>query len=86
MKRKKLKKVPKSGTGTRLLSNFSERRLTFKPEIDIRGQRAEEAIPKIQEFIDEAIRRTSHSAGKGHDILKETIRNYLRTEPMVRLC
>jgi DNA mismatch repair protein MutS2 len=85
---KKVEKSAKSGSGTRLLSNFSERRLTFKPEIDIRGQRAEEAIPKIQEFIDEAIMfevaelRILH--GKGHGILKETIRNFLRTEPMVR--
>jgi DNA mismatch repair protein MutS2 len=85
---KKVEKSAKSGSGTRLLSNFSERRLTFKPEIDIRGQRAEEAIPKIQEFIDEAIMfevaelRILH--GKGHGILKETIRNFLRTEPIVR--
>jgi DNA mismatch repair protein MutS2 len=85
---KKVEKSAKSGSSTRLLSNFSERRLTFKPEIDIRGQRAEEAIPKIQEFIDEAIMfevaelRILH--GKGHGILKETIRNFLRTEPMVR--
>jgi DNA mismatch repair protein MutS2 len=75
-------------SNSRLLSNYSERRLSFKPEIDIRGQRAEEAIPKIQEFIDEAIMfevsqlRILH--GKGHGILKETIRNYLRTEPMVK--
>ncbi|WP_372947879.1 endonuclease MutS2 [Mariniphaga sp.] len=85
---KKVEKSSRSGAGTRLLSNYSERRLTFKPEIDIRGQRAEEAIPKIQEFIDEAIMfevaelRILH--GKGHGILKETIRSYLRTEPMVR--
>jgi DNA mismatch repair protein MutS2 len=85
---KNAEKSVRSGTGTRLLSNFSERRLTFKPEIDIRGQRAEEAIPKIQEFIDEAIMfevaelRILH--GKGHGILKETIRNYLRSEPVVK--
>jgi DNA mismatch repair protein MutS2 len=75
-------------SSSRLISNYSERRLGFKPEIDIRGQRAEEAIPNIQEFIDEAIMfevaqlRILH--GKGHGILKETIRNYLRAEPMVR--
>ncbi len=68
--------------------NFSERRMNFKPEIDIRGQRVEEAIAKITEFIDEAIMfeasqlRILH--GKGHGILKETIREYLRAEPMVR--
>ena len=68
--------------------NFSERRMNFKPEIDIRGQRVEEAISKITEFIDEAIMfeagqlRILH--GKGNGILKETIRDYLRAEPMVR--
>ncbi len=71
-----------------LSANFSERRLTFKPEIDIRGQRVEEAIRKIQEFIDEAIMfeaaqlRILH--GKGNGILKQTIRDYLRSEPMVK--
>lgn len=84
---KKVEKTYRQG-GTTLLSNFSERRMNFKSEIDVRGQRAEEALPKIQEFIDEAIMfevaqlRILH--GKGHGILKENIRNYLRTEPMVR--
>lgn len=84
---KKIEKGNSSGR-SRLMSNFSERRLTFKPEIDIRGQRVEEAISKIREFIDEAIMfevsqlRILH--GKGHGILKETIRDYLRAEPMVR--
>ncbi len=83
---KKLEKKPASRS--RLAENFSERRLTFKPEIDIRGQRVEEALSKIREFIDEAIMfevaqlRILH--GKGHGILKETIRDYLRSEPMVR--
>ena len=84
---KKLEKGKSSG-GVRLTENFSQRRLTFKPEIDIRGQRVEEAISNIQEFIDEAIMfevgqlRILH--GKGHGILKTSIREYLRAEPMVR--
>lgn len=83
---KKVEKTYNQG-GSRVLSNYSERRFNFKSEIDIRGQRAEEAIPRIQEFLDEAIMfevaelRILH--GKGHGILKETIRNYLGTEPMV---
>ncbi len=84
------KKIEKGSNSSqsRLMTNFSERRLSFKPEIDIRGQRVEEAISNIQEFIDEAIMfevsqlRILH--GKGHGILKETIRDYLRSEPMVR--
>ncbi len=84
---RKMEKWSNPGT-SRFTENFSERRLNFKAEIDVRGQRAEEAIVKIQEFIDEAIMfevkqlRILH--GKGQGILKETIRNYLRSEPMVR--
>ncbi|WP_167605357.1 endonuclease MutS2 [Maribellus sediminis] len=84
---KKLDKT-RGARATRVTENFSERRLTFKPEIDIRGQRVDEAIAKITEFIDEAIMfevgqlRILH--GKGHGILKQTIRDYLRSEPMVR--
>ena len=84
---KKLEKNTRSGAGVRVLSSFSEERLNFKPEIDLRGQRAEEAISRIQEFIDKAIMfevpqlRILH--GKGHGILRENIRNYLRSEPMV---
>ena len=84
---KKLERGQNKGS-SRLSESFSQRRLSFKPEIDIRGERAEEAIQKIQEFIDEAIMfevsqlRILH--GKGTGILKETIRNYLRSEPMVR--
>ncbi|SHI61727.1 DNA mismatch repair protein MutS2 [Tangfeifania diversioriginum] len=85
---KKLEKGQKQGGSHLAGSNLMERRLSFKPEIDIRGQRADEAIQNIQEFIDEAIMlevsqlRILH--GKGTGILKETIRNYLRSEPMVR--
>ncbi|HSH20690.1 MAG TPA: Smr/MutS family protein, partial [Draconibacterium sp.] len=84
------KKIEKnrSASRSRLVSNLSEKRMSFKSEIDIRGKRAEEAISIIQEFIDEAIMfevgqlRILH--GKGNGILKEIIRNYLQTEPMVR--
>ncbi len=74
-------------TTANIARNIGERRLTFKPEIDIRGQRAEEAISIIQDFIDEAIMlevnqlRILH--GKGSGILKEVIREFLKAEPMV---
>jgi DNA mismatch repair protein MutS2 len=67
--------------------NSIQRRLTFKPEIDIRGRRVEEAITKIQRFIDEAIMfkesRLRILHGKGNGILKDAIREYLRAEPTV---
>ena len=74
-------------TKANINKNLSEKRLSFKPSIDIRGQRAEEAITNIQAFVDEAIMlnvselRILH--GKGSGILKEMIRNYLKSEPVV---
>lgn len=84
---KKLDKTRQSKSSL-INSSLTDKRLTFKSEIDIRGQRVEEAISKIQEFIDEAIMFESGQLrilhGKGHGILKESIRSYLRSEPMVR--
>ncbi len=84
--KKLLKKENK--TFANVTKALSERRLSFKPEIDIRGQRVEEAITTIREFIDEAIMLETSQLkilhGKGNGILKETIRDYLRAEPMVK--
>ncbi len=74
----------------RINQEIGERKLVFKPHIDVRGMRAEEALQKIREFVDEAIMvdvnelRILH--GKGNGILRELIQNYLRTEPAVRNC
>jgi len=98
--RKKLKTVSKNEakreqktynqTKANVNKNLSEKRLNFKPDIDIRGQRAEEAITNIQAFIDEAIMLNVHELrilhGKGTGILKEMIRNYLKSEPAVSSC
>ena len=76
---------PKSTYNT---SSLSERRLNFTPNIDIRGQRLDEAIPTVTRFIDDAIMvgvnevRILH--GKGNGILKEEIRKYLKITPGVR--
>lgn len=68
--------------------NLMEKRLSFKTEIDIRGQRTEDAIPAIQSFIDTAVMLNYHELrilhGKGNGILKEMIRAYLKTDPVVK--
>lgn len=65
----------------------SERRLNFKPSIDVRGQRADEAMESVSRFIDDAIMvgmgEVKILHGKGNGILKEEIRKYLRTVPGV---
>lgn len=84
---KRISNVPVFGK-SRLITNLSESKINFKSEIDIRGKRAEEAISIIQEFIDKAIMFEKNELrilhGKGNGILKEIIRSYLKSEPMVQ--
>ena len=68
--------------------DFGERRLKFKPEIDVRGKRAEEALQVVNDFIDEAIVISMGTVkilhGKGDGILRQLIRQYLETVDVVR--
>jgi DNA mismatch repair protein MutS2 len=63
--------------------DVSRRRLEFKPSIDLRGDRLEQALEKVTRFVDDAIMvgvseiRILH--GKGNGILREEIRKYLKT-------
>ncbi|MEN6618444.1 MAG: Smr/MutS family protein [Rikenellaceae bacterium] len=61
----------------------SERKLNFKPTIDIRGQRLDEAMDSVNHFIDDAlmlgISEVKILHGKGNGILREEIRKYLKT-------
>lgn len=67
--------------------NVSKRRAAFRAEIDIRGKRADEAIQKVTELIDEAVMvgaaevRILH--GKGDGILRQLIREFLHTSNVV---
>lgn len=68
-------------------SSISERRLNFKPSIDVRGERADEALESVSRFVDDAIMvgigEVKILHGKGNGILKEEIRKYLKTVPGV---
>lgn len=78
----------KGRSGVSMTLDYSERRMNFKPEIDLRGERTESALSRIQTLIDEAVmfevRELRILHGKGEGILKEMIRNFLRSEPVVR--
>jgi DNA mismatch repair protein MutS2 len=70
--------------------DIGDRKLFFKPEIDVRGKRAEEALREVTVLLDEAIMigaseiRILH--GKGDGILRQVIREYLRTVDVVASC
>ena len=69
-------------------SEIRERQLRFKPEMDVRGMRADEAVQAVTYFIDDALQfnagrvRILHGTGTG--ALRQYIRQYLATVPGVR--
>ena len=83
-----VKKTKENYTTARINREINDRKLNFKPRIDLRGMRAEEGLQKMQEFIDEAIMVDAHELhilhGKGNGILRELIRAYLKAEPAVK--
>lgn len=67
---------------------LTSRKMNFKPEIDIRGVRAEEAINRVRDLIDSAL-MVQHSNlrilhGKGNGVLREVIRQYLKSNNIVK--
>ena len=67
--------------------NVSSRRVQFRPDIDLRGKRADEAMDLVVDFIDEAIMVAARDLrilhGKGNGILRQLIREYLHTVDLV---
>lgn len=84
------KKAGQQTTRVKVTDAYStyDRKLNFKPNLDVRGQRADEAIQKVQELVDEAVMlnvsevRVLH--GKGNGILRQMIREYLATLPFIK--
>jgi DNA mismatch repair protein MutS2 len=67
-----------------------DRKIHFKTDIDVRGKRGDEAVEQVRSFVDEAIvvgaKELKILHGKGNGILKQMIREYLRTVDVVRSC
>ena len=73
--------------GVQTTDDMREKQLHFKQEIDVRGMRADEALQTVTYFIDDAIQvgcsrvRILHGTGTG--VLRQVIRQYLKTVPGV---
>ncbi len=85
-----LKKQEKTYNQTSALvqERIAKRKLSFKPDIDVRGMRAEEALQYVMDHLDEAVmldvREFRILHGTGHGILRQLIRDYLKTVPLVQ--
>lgn len=71
-------KAKRSNIGSQML----EKRVTFNPDLDVRGKRTEEALNIVDKFINDAIVLGVESVriihGKGEGILRQMIRNQLQ--------
>ena len=69
-------------------SAISERKLNFKPELDVRGERLSDALEKVMRYADDAIMLGMGSVrivhGKGTGVLHEEIQKMLRAMPGVK--
>jgi len=84
-----LKKQDKTYNQTSALvqERISKRKLNFRPDIDVRGMRGDEALQLVIDHVDEAImlevREFRILHGTGHGILRQLIRDYLQTVHLV---
>ncbi len=85
-------KKEESPTGVTFLGRetqtaMREKSLNFQQDIDVRGMRGEEALNAITHFIDDAtqvgVARVRILHGTGTGILRQLIRQYLKTVPSV---
>ena len=66
-------------------ASIRERKLGFSPELDVRGERLQDALDIVTRYIDDAVMLDMSSVriihGKGTGVLREEIQKYLRTIP-----
>ena len=82
-----VKETSRPASVIKIDSSISERKLNFTTELDIRGERVNDAVEKVMHYIDDAIMLNVPSVriihGKGTGALRDEIQKFLRTTPGV---
>ncbi len=82
-----VKAAPRAVSSVRVDSTITQRKLNFHPEIDVRGERVDDAVDKVMRFVDDAIMLDIRSVriihGKGTGVLREELQKFLRATPGV---
>lgn len=67
--------------------NLTSRMADFSPTLDLRGERAEDALTKTMSFVDDAIMlgmpEIKFLHGRGNGVLRQIVRDYLRSQRAV---
>ena len=76
----------KSGGGSTGV-NITDRMAGFSPTLDLRGERAEDALTKTMGFVDDAVMlgmpEIKFVHGRGNGVLRQVVRDYLRAQRAV---
>ena len=85
--RNAVKETSRPTAAAKIDASISERKLNFSTEIDIRGERLNDALDKVTRYVDDAMMLNVSSVriihGKGTGVLRDEIQKYLRTMPGV---
>ena len=82
-----VKEVSKPATTIKIDTSINERKLNFSTELDVRGERLNDAVEKVTRYIDDAVMvgvssvRVIH--GKGTGVLRDELQKLIRTIPGV---
>ena len=82
-----VKEVARPVSSIRVDSSLNERKLNFSTELDVRGERLNDAIEKVTHYIDDAVMLNVSSVriihGKGTGVLRDELQKLIRTMPGV---
>ena len=82
-----VKEVARPVSAIRVDASITERKLNFSTEIDVRGERLNDAIEKVTRYVDDAIMLNISSVriihGKGTGVLRDELQKLIRTMPGV---
>ena len=79
---------PEKQKETRMMATLKDRDSHVKLELDLRGERYEEALARVEKYIDDALLSNYHQVsiihGKGTGALRQGVQQYLKKHPRVK--
>ena len=82
-----VKETARPASTIRVDSAISERKLNFSTEMDVRGERLNDAVEKVTRYVDDAVMLGVSSVriihGKGTGVLRDELQKLIRTIPGV---
>ena len=82
-----VKEVSRPASSIKIDTSINERKLNFSTELDVRGERLNDAVEKVTRYVDDAVMLGVSSVriihGKGTGVLRDELQKLIRTIPGV---